>query len=120
MASRRRYFVRSMRIAAGSFLAAAAVTTMGALGSASAVAAVPAFESVHTKVSAAGAALYVRRESELLERQLLRQRGDERERTDRVAGIRAEMDQAVDWGLVTPAQAERFAAQLESRIMNGR
>jgi len=108
-----------MRIAAGSFLAAAAVTTMGVLGSASAVAAVPALESVHSKVSAAGAALYVRRESDLMERHLQRQRGEEQERTGRVAGIRAEMHQAVDWGLVTPAQAERFAAQLEARIMNG-
>jgi hypothetical protein len=123
MGSRRRYLVRSMRAAAGSFLAAAAVTAFGVLGASPATAAVPAFEAMHSEVSAAGVATYVRRESDLLERQKFEEKSGEEpaqpSRNERLDGVRAEMDQAVAWGMVTSAQAEHFVAQLESRIRAG-
>jgi len=123
MGSRRRYLVRSMRAAAGSFLAAAAVAAFGVLGASPATAAVPAFEAMHSEVSAAGVATYVRRESDLLERQKFEEKSGEEpaqpSRNERLDGVRAEMDQAVAWGMVTSAQAEHFVAQLESRIKAG-
>ena len=123
MGSRRRYLVRSMRAAAGSFLAAAAVTAFGVLGASPATAAVPAFEAMHSEVSAAGVATYVRRESDLLERRKFEAKFGEEpaqlSRSERLDGVRAEMDQAVAWGMVTSAQAEHFVAQLESRIKAG-
>lgn len=123
MGSRRRYLVRSIRAAAGPFLTAAAVTAFGVLGSSPATAAVPAFETVHSEVAAAGAASYVRRESNLLERRQPGARGaaqtGEPSAGQRLEGVRAEMDQAVAWGMVTPAQARHFVAQVESRISAG-
>jgi hypothetical protein len=123
MGSRRRYLVRSIRAAAGSFLTAAAVAAFGVLGTSPATAAVPALEAMHSEVSAAGAATYIRRESDLLERRQLEAKpGEGRDQpsgSERLDGIRAEMDQAVAWGMVTAAQAEHFVAQLESRIRAG-
>ena len=123
MGSRRRYLVRTIRAAAGSFLAAAAVTAFGVLGSSPATAAVPAFETVHSEAAAAGAASYVRRELNLLERRQPEARGAEEpgepSASHRLDGVRAEMEQAVAWGMVTPAQAKHFVAQIESRISAG-
>jgi hypothetical protein len=123
MGSRRRYLVRSMRAAAESFLAAAAVTAFGVLGTSPATAAVPAFEAMHSEVSAAGIATYVRREPDLQDRRQLEAKLDEAPaqpgRSERLDGVRAELDQAVAWGMVTSAQAEHFVAQLESRIRAG-
>lgn len=123
MGSRRRYLVRSIRAAAGSFLTAAAVTAFGVLGSSPATAAVPAFEAMHSEVAAAGIATYVRREADLTQRRQPEAQGAGQpggpSASQRLDGVRAEMDQAVAWGMVTPAQAEHFVAQIESRISAG-
>ncbi|MCG2621507.1 hypothetical protein LVY72_06195 [Arthrobacter sp. I2-34] len=123
MGSRPRYVVRSMKVAAGSLLAAAAVSVLGVLGTAPAQAAVPQTFGAHAQLSAAAAGTLARRGIDAPEVQagLLRSEPDAaRERAGRIAGIRQEMQQAVSLGLVTQAQADRFTAQLAARIMQGR
>ncbi|MFD1214009.1 hypothetical protein ACFQ36_18395 [Arthrobacter sp. GCM10027362] len=119
MGSRPRYIVRSVKVAAGSFLTAA-VGVMGMLGAAPAQAAAASGIAVHTHVSAAAAGTLVRRDSEALEPQAsaaqLQGRSEARER---IAGIRGEMQQAVSLGLVTQEQADRFTNQLAGRILRG-
>ncbi|NMR29535.1 hypothetical protein [Crystallibacter degradans] len=123
MSSRQRYLVRSMRVAAGSFLTAATVATLTVIGSGPAAASSSTLNAVHTHLAVTGAGTLVRRESDLLEKHLAQARftGDPRqsEREERLAGLRAEMDQAVAWGMVTQAQADGFISQLSSRIDRG-
>ncbi|HEX2247847.1 MAG TPA: hypothetical protein VHH13_09890 [Arthrobacter sp.] len=123
MSSRRRYLVRSMRVAAGSFLTAAAVATLTVIGSGPAAAGSSTVNAVHSHLAVAGAGTLVRRESDLLEQQFSQVRfADSRqqsEREERLAGLRAELDQAVAWGMVTQSQADGFISQLASRIDRG-
>ncbi|NKX53501.1 hypothetical protein [Arthrobacter mobilis] len=123
MGSRPRYIVRSMKAAAGSFLTAAAVGVLGMLGATPAQAAVLDVIAAHAPLTAAGAGTLVRREGEAPEQQAAPARsagqGAVRERLGRIAGIRAEMQQAVSLGLVSQEQADRFTQQLAGRIMCG-
>lgn len=123
MSSRQRYLVRSMRVAAGSFLTAATVATLTVIGSGPAEASSSTVNAVHSHLAVAGTGTFVRRESDLLEKRLADARfaggQQESKREQRLAGLRAEMDQAVAWGMVTQRQAEGFIAQLASRIDRG-
>jgi hypothetical protein len=123
MSSRRRYLVRSMRVAAGSFLTAATVATLTVIGSGPAAASSSTVNAVHSHLAVAGTGTFIRRESDLLEKQLADARltGGRQlaEREERLAGLRAEMDQAVAWGMVTQSQADGFISQLASRIDRG-
>jgi hypothetical protein len=123
MSSRQRYLVRSMRVAAGSFLTAATVATLTVVGSGPAAASSSTVNAVHSHLAVAGTGTFIRRESDLLEKQLTESRlsggRQESERESRLAGLRAEMDQAVAWGMVTQRQADGFIAQLASRIDRG-
>lgn len=123
MASRPRYVVRSMKMAAGPFLAAAAVGVLGVLGAAPVQAAVPQVVGAHVQLSAAAAGTLVRRGYDVLDEQAGQaasaDRADARKRSGRIAGIRQEMQQAVSMGLVTQEQADRFTAQLTGRILQG-
>lgn len=123
MSSRQRYLVRSMRVAAGSFLTAATVATLTVVGSGPAAASSSMGNAVHSHLAVAGTGTFIRRESDLLEKQLKESRlsggRQESERESRLAGLRTEMDQAVAWGMVTQRQADGFIAQLASRIDRG-
>jgi hypothetical protein len=123
MGSRPRYIVRSMKMAAGSFLAAAAVGVLGVLGTAPAQAALPQAVGTHVQVSAAAARTLVRGGNDAPDDQAGQAEpadlAEVRERSGRIAGIRQEMQQAVSMGLVTQEQADRFTAQLAGRILQG-
>jgi hypothetical protein len=123
MSSRQRYLVRSMRVAAGSFLTAATVATLTVIGSGPAAASSSTVNAVHSHLAVAGTGTFIRRESDLLEKQLTESRlsggRQDAERESRLAGLRAEMDQAVAWGMVTQRQADGFITQLASRIDRG-
>lgn len=47
------------------------------------------------------------------------QDAEARERTERLAGVRQDLANAVAWGSVTAAQAEHFYAQISARIARG-
>jgi len=123
MASRPRYVVRSMKIAAGSFLAAAAVGVLGVLGTAPAQAALPQPAGAYAQLSADAAGTLLDGGSGTPDGQEVPagsgDLAEARERTGRIAGIRQEMQQAVSLGLVTQEQADRFTAQLAGRILRG-
>jgi hypothetical protein len=112
-----------MKMAAGSFLAAAAVGVLGVLGTAPAQAALPQPAGAHAPVSADAAGTLLGSGNGTPDEQDGQaepaDRAEARERSGRIAGIRQEMQQAVSLGLVTQAQAERFTAQLTGRILQG-
>jgi hypothetical protein len=144
MAARPRYIV-TIRVAAGSFLAATAVATVVVMGSAPASAATASLTSVQPPVRAVGAVPLVPREMENLERQpgqgFTDSTGDDNgpggdrigagdasaetskifgaESVSRLDGIRQEMDQAVKLQMVTADQADRFVNQMQQRILRG-
>ncbi|MCC3300293.1 hypothetical protein [Arthrobacter sp. zg-Y895] len=98
---RRPAAVRIRAVAAGSFLAAASAAGLGAIGAAPARAALvppPVLSALECAAQAAGIDC-----------------GSQQ----RLAGIRADLGNAVAWGSVTQAQADRFYAQLEDRISRG-
>ncbi|AUI49773.1 hypothetical protein [Arthrobacter crystallopoietes] len=123
MSSRQRYLVRSMRVAAGSFLTAATVATLTVIGSGPAAASSSTANAVHSHLAVAGTGTFIRRESDLPVKQPAEARitggRQDAERESRLAGLRAEMDQAVAWGMVTQRQADGFITQLASRIDRG-
>jgi hypothetical protein len=106
----RRYKVRTMRAAAGMYLTAAAVTAASVLGAGAAVAAPAAALAPLRAMERAAAPASASAP--------LRKREITTPASHRIAGIRQEMDQAVAWGEVTREQADRFVAQLESRILD--
>ncbi|MCQ1999530.1 hypothetical protein [Arthrobacter zhaoxinii] len=96
---RRPAAVRLRTAAAGSFLAAASAAGLGVIGAPPARAAIcPVSSLVDCGSSVADV--------------------DEGTR-ERLAGIRTDLGNAVAWGSVTQAQADRFYAQLEGRIARG-
>ncbi|MCC9173407.1 hypothetical protein [Arthrobacter sp. zg-Y179] len=100
---RRPAAVRIRTAAAGSFLAAASAAGLGVIGAAPARAAVcPVSSPVSSAVDSAAQAA-----------------GVDRGREERLAGIRTDLGNAVAWGSVSQAQADRFYAQLEDRISRG-
>ncbi|MCQ1994667.1 hypothetical protein [Arthrobacter sp. zg-Y1171] len=98
---RRPAAVRIRTMAAGSFLAAASAAGLGVIGAAPARAALvppPVLSALECAAQA---------------------EGTECGSQERLAGIRADLGNAVAWGSVTQAQADRFYAQLEDRISRG-
>ena len=98
--SRRPASVRIRTAAAGSFLAAASAAGIGTAGALPARAA----ESSPVTVPFAAGDGHAALPAGTLER---------------LAGIRADLDNAVKWGSVTRTQAEGFYAQLQARILRG-
>ncbi|HXF02729.1 MAG TPA: hypothetical protein VN601_07040 [Arthrobacter sp.] len=148
MAARPRYIVTSIRVAAGSFLTATAVATVVVMGSAPASAATVSVSSVQPPArafGADGAAPSLPRDTEDVGRQPGQDladsvgsengRGGDRigagdastaasqllgaESMSRLDGIRKEMDQAVQFHMVTADQADRFVNQMQERILRG-
>ena len=123
---RRPASVRIRTAAAGSFLAAASAAGLGTAGAAPARAAESS--PVTAPVSPAGAA--VRPDAQgatarpdaqgatALPDAQLDTRLLEADR-ERLAGIRADLGNAVQWGSVTQAQADGFYAQIHARILRG-
>lgn len=109
MVRRRKYFIRSMRAAAGTFLATATMAGSVAMGSSPATAAKTASPVFHHDIvrTVAVAPLMSQRKQLTSEQE------------DRISGVRQDMDVAVWLGEVTREQADRFAAQLEDRILRG-
>jgi len=103
---RRRYRIR--RALAGSFLAAAATASLSGVAAPAASAAPPS--------SASSSVQGLLLPPEALREALV---SAEVPGSERLAGVRAELDQAVLLRLVTPEQANRFYAQLERRVAAG-
>ncbi|MDM7990083.1 hypothetical protein [Arthrobacter sp. zg-Y877] len=99
---RRPAAVRIRTAAAGSFLAAASAAGMGVLGAAPARAAIT---PVSSTVDCSPASPVEADRTEGMRK--------------RLAGIHADLVNAVKWGSVTQAQADRFYAQLQDRMARG-
>ncbi|NJC23234.1 hypothetical protein BJ994_002310 [Arthrobacter pigmenti] len=89
-AHHRSYRVRLRNAVAGSLIAAASLTGVGVAPS---VAASPT---------------------------VMRPQGSDPSSADRLAGVRADLKNAVGMGMVTTEQAQRFYAQIERRVASGR
>ncbi|GAB3517632.1 hypothetical protein GCM10027402_01330 [Arthrobacter monumenti] len=98
-----------MRAAAGTFLATATMAGSVAMGSGPAAAAktaAPVFQQDILRTVAVAPLLTQRKELTS-------------EQEERISGVRQDLDVAVWLGQVTREQADRFAAQLEDRIIRG-
>ena len=93
-AQSRRYFVRARHAVAGSLIVAASLTGVGVAPS---VAASPTVTRPQ-ETEATGASLS----------------------SERLEGVRADLENAVGMGLVTAEQAKGFYAQIERRVASGR
>ena len=102
--ARRPAALRIRTVAAGSVLAAVSAAGLGVIGAAPARAAVCPVMSPVSSQSLCGAPA---------------EAGVDRGTRERLAGIRTDLGNAVAWGSVTQAQADRFYAQLEGRILRG-
>ncbi len=116
--ARRPASVRIRTAAAGSFLAAASAAGLGTAGAAPAKAAescpvtVP-FSADTVDTAAVNAHARAEGAEQLADAQL-----PEAAR-ERLAGIRTDLGNAVQWGSVTQAQADGFYAQIHARILRG-
>jgi hypothetical protein len=126
---RRRYRVRLRRAVAGSFLAAAAAASVTGLAAAPALAVTPAVvagvayadssdSSDSSDYDARDLILGLRPGSSPKAASTVTG-GGETSSADRLAGVRADLDQAVLLRMVTPEQADRFYAQIEGRVAAG-
>ena len=121
--ARRPASVRIRTAAAGSFLAAASAAGLGTAGAAPAKAAdscpvtVPFSADTADTVAAVDAVNADAQAAEGAE-QLADAQLPEAAR-ERLAGIRTDLGNAVQWGSVTQAQADGFYAQIHTRILRG-
>lgn len=109
MRYRPKYVVRSMRVAAGTCLAAATLAGTAAVGSFPASAAKTASPAIQSNVIRTMAAVPL-----LPQRKTLSS-----EQRERIEGVRHDMKIAVSLGSVTKEQADRFTSQVEQRIADG-
>jgi hypothetical protein len=123
---RRRYRVRLRRAVAGSFLAAAAAASVTGLAAAPALAVTPAVVAGVDYADYSDSSDYDARDLILGLRPGSSPKaastvtgGGETSSADRLAGVRADLDQAVLLRMVTPQQADRFYAQIEGRVAAG-
>lgn len=98
-----------MRVAAGTFLAAATLAGASAVGSVPANAAKTASPAIQSHVIRTMAAV------PLLPQRKTLSAGQQ----ERIDGVRQDMEIAVSLGSVTREQADRFVSQVEQRITNG-
>lgn len=93
-AQSRRYFVRARHAVAGSLIAAASLTGVGVAPSVAASPTVTRPQEPEATGSSSS--------------------------SDRLEGVRADLENAVGLGMVTAEQAENFYAQIEQRVASGR
>ena len=124
--ARRPASVRIRTAAAGSFLAAASAAGLGTAGAAPAKAAescpvtVPFSADTADTADTVAAVDTVNADAQAAEgaEQLADAQLPEAAR-ERLAGIRTDLGNAVQWGSVTQAQADGFYAQIHARILRG-
>lgn len=106
----RKYFVRTVKAAAGTCLAAATMTGTASTGAAPASAAAPGSPVLNINMVRTVAAVPLVSERKSLPPN----------KEDRVGSVRQDMDLAVRLGEVTREQADRFTAQIEDHIARER
>ena len=124
--ARRPASVRIRTAAAGSFLAAASAAGLGTAGAAPAKAAescpvtVPFSADTVDNAAAVDTVDTVNADARAAEgAELLADAQLPEAARERLAGIRADLGNAVQWGSVTQAQADGFYAQIHARILRG-
>ncbi|MEG9249166.1 hypothetical protein V6S67_13855 [Arthrobacter sp. Soc17.1.1.1] len=119
---RRRYQIRLRKAVAGSFLAAATAATLTGFSAAPALAVPPRVLATSTDTAdheANDIILGLDSASSVTVASSIAVATPAQSSTERLAGVRADLDRAVLLRMATPGQADAFYAQIERRVAAG-